>query len=93
MLTMTDVTPNLFRRKMTWRMMQTVEKKLEEFHAAGIHDNGGAMKAGMLDLAAKAAELAGEPDVAKRFASERDRMIELINTTPPMRRRKGKGKK
>lgn len=91
MLAMPNVTPDLFRRKMTWRMMKSVEDKAEEFTAAAVHDNAGAVKAGLNSLAARFVTLAGRPDLAELFEEERDRAIETIRSTPPMRRRKRKG--
>jgi hypothetical protein len=92
MLAMANVTPDLFRRKMTWRVMQSVEKQIEAFTRAGVHDNNGAVVAGVNELAARMAVLAGRPDLASEFERKRDRAIEDAKSTPPMRRRTRKKK-
>lgn len=87
MLAMANVTPDLFRRKMTFRVMQSVEAKIDEFKQAGVHDNAGAVAAGINDLAAKVLRLANRPELAAEFERARDRAIEDIRSTPPMRKR------
>lgn len=87
MQVMANVTPDLFRRKMTWRLMRSVEDKILEFKQAAVHDNTGAVTAGINDLAAKVLRLAGRPELAAEFDRARDRAIEDIEATPPMRKR------
>lgn len=87
MQAMANVTPGMFRRKMTFRLMRSVEEKIVEFKQAAMHDNTGAVTAGINDLTAKVLRLAGRPELAAEFDRARDRAIEDIEATPPMRKR------
>src|SRR5882672_6573652 len=85
-ISMTNVSPELFRRRMTFRAMDSVKNQITKFNMAAIHDNVGAVTASYNELAALVAELAGRKDLAQQFARKRDALIEEIRLTPPMRR-------
>lgn len=74
-MTMGNVPPDLFRRRMTLRALEQVEAKADLFEAHAGTDNHYAALASYNDMAARFAALSGRPDLAQQFAQQRDELI------------------
>ncbi len=90
---MSNVPPDLFRRKKTFQLLRQVEERAQELRAAGVRDNSNAVLAGYNDLAAHFASLAGRVDIARSFEIKRDELIVEAQTAPPLRSDDGVRKK
>lgn len=93
MQVMAKVTPDLFRRKMTGRLLEASKKNIRKFEEAAFGDKRWAAEAGLNELTAELLRMVGRNDLAEEFDEKKDQLLSRGKTLEPMRKARKPRKK
>lgn len=81
------VPPEIFRRRMTARLLEDAEESIQKLEQALLADNAGAASASRYHLAAVIAGILHDDDLQQHFLKRRNEAIQQARNIQPMRHR------